>query len=486
MKIHAIFAIVIFLLPFFCAAQIDTTKQEKVTPTSVEQWSLQRCIEHAWANNLTVRRSELDVENSAIDLRQAQLSRWPNLSANSNYGYSWGRGLDPVTNLFTTQEINSINVGAQTAVTIFNGMRINNLIQQNKSYYESSTYDLQRTKNDVALNVATFYTNVLFNKAAVENATFQLASTKRQLERAQIQVTAGALPLSDQLNLEAQVASNELNLIQQENALALSILQLKQVLLIPADQPFDIETPDIEPEDLVIDQSRDEIFQIARQTMPEIKVAELRIESGYYGVKASKGNLYPRLSLFGSINSNYSSAQDTRPVEDGSEQLLIGYTDQVPQVPVYTTRPTYSYVDYPLSDQLEDNLYRSVGVQLNIPIFNNYINRAAVQRSVVQYEQLKVNSLEASQTLRQNVERAYNDAVAASKTYNSALKQVAAREEAFRATQQRYDIGAANYFDYQVSENDLFRARADLIRAKYDYILRSKILDFYQGKPLQF
>jgi outer membrane protein len=471
-------------------AQIDTLKQQEQTPPAIEKWSLQKCIDYALANNLTVQRTAYDVESSEVDLRQARFSRLPSVNGNASYGYSWGRGLDPVSNSFVSQEIKSSNLSANASLPLFNGFRIHNSIRQNQQFTAAMEQDLAKAKNDLILNVASLFINVVFNKELVENAKYQLASSQQQLDRTRRQVAAGALPKSEELNLDAQAAGNEVTLVQQENALALSILQLKQALQIPASQGIDVEIPDLNPEDLVVDQTRDEIYDIARQTMPEIKSAEFRIQSSYYAIKASRGNLYPRLSLVAGLNTNYSSAQERQFFQDGSysfSQNPIAYLNGDLNSPVYTLNPNGTYRDsYKFNDQIKDNIYRTLGVQLIIPIFNNFSARATMQRTVIQSEQAKIDARLTAQTLRQNVETAYNDAVAASKTYNSSLRQVNAREEAFRMMEQRYGAGSANSFEFQVSQNDLFRAKTDLTRAKYDFIFKKKVLDFYQGKPLEY
>lgn len=469
----------IFISSFSYSQQQDRAAQQ-------DTWTLRECVDYALANNLTVKRSEYDVQESEALLLQSKLSRIPTVNAQANYGYSWGRGLDPVTNQFITQEIKSSGVGASASLPIYNGMRINNTIHQSTADYMAYQLDLQKTKNDVIINVASLFITVVFNQELVENARFQLESSQQQLDRTRRQVEVGALPKSDELSLSAQVATNELNLVQQENALSFSILQLKQALQIPANQPFEIEIPEISPEELVLDQNPDEVYDIAKQTMPEVKSAELRVESSYYAVKAARGNLYPRLSLVGNIQTNYSSTSEYRFVSDG------GYTQTQRQIgfyngsPVYAAAPTGDVQYYGLVDQFRDNIYRVLSLQLSIPVFNNYQARTTLQRSRITNERAKISRQETANVLRQNVETAYNDAVAASKTYNSSLKQVQAREEAYRMVQQRYEIGAANYVEYQVAENDLFQARSDLARAKYNFIFKKKILDFYQGKPLDY
>lgn len=474
------------------AQQVDTTD----VPTASDAWTLKQCIDFALANSLTVQRSMYNVEQSEVDYHQSRANLLPNLNANIAVGYNWGRSVNPVTNQFTTSEINFISPGAQASWTIFNGMRIQNTIKQNSTALAASELDLQKAKNDLILNVASLFVNVQFNKERLQNARYQLSSSQQQYERTKKQVEAGALPKANELNLDAQVATNEVNLVTAENALILSLLQLKQALQLPAATPLDIVMPDIDIEDLILDQNREQIYEIAREALPELKSATLKTESANYGVKAQRGSFYPRLSLNGSLNTNYSSASDRqRFVADGGDPTLsypqIGVVGGTGGTPVYSSTPVvtpsgYIVDGYGRRDQLQDNIFRQVSLGLSIPIFNNLQTRASYQRSVITRQLAEVSAKETANTLRQNVETAYNEAVAASKTYNSSVRQVSAREEAFRMTKQRFDIGATPFVEYQVAENDLYQARTDLARAKYDFILKKKVLDFYQGKPVEY
>jgi outer membrane protein len=470
---------------FFVLSYFVTFSQ----PSGQNVWTLKQCIDYALSKNISVQRSMLNTESSQVDLDVALLSRIPTVNGNASYGYSWGRGLDPVSNSFVSQQIKSSNLSANGSLPVFNAFRLDNVIKQNQNSSKAARQDLEKAKNDVILSVSNLFINVVFNKELVENAKFQLTSSQRQLERIKKQVEAGALPRSEELNLDAQVATNEVTLVQQENALALSLLQLKQALLIPASQEFDVVVLEISPEDLILDQSRDQIYDIARQSMPEIKSAALKIESAKFSVRAARSNLYPRLSLNGGVNTNYSSTQEQKFVADGTQvfsNVPIGYLNQDINSPVFRQQFNGSFQHVGYTDQLRQNIYRTLGFQLTIPVFNNYNARATVRRSLIQRENARINAIEIDQTLRQNVETAYNNALASSKTYNASTRQVQAREEAFRMMEQRMSAGAANSFEYQVSQNDLFRAKTDLTRAKYDFIFRKKVLDFYQGKPLQY
>ena len=481
------------LLLLMCLTGAVTFAQEN-NVSEGKVWTLKECIDYALANNLDVQRSQFNVENADINNTQAKMQLLPSLNASASNGYNWGRSINPVTNQFTTQQIRSLSPSINSSVTLFNGLRLQNSVKQNNRDLLASEEDLAKAKNDVSLTVTNLYINVIFNKELLQIAKYQLSSSQQQLDRTKKQVEAGALPKSNELNLDAQVATNELNVINNENALNLSLLQLKQALQLPAPTALDVQIPEISVEDLVIDQSSQQIFEIARQTMPEIRSADLKMKSSYYAMKAARGNMYPRLSLNGSMNSNYSSANDRpRFIADGGQDVtpaVIGYYySGSTQLPVYTDNysPTGTYTDgYGYRPQLKDNIFRSLSLSLTIPLFNGLNAKSAVRRAIVSQHISEINAKQISNTLRQNVETAVNDANAAAKSYNSSLRQVQAREEAYRMTQQRYNIGAANYVEYQVAENDLFQAKGDMTRAKYNFIFRKKLLDFYQGKPLGF
>ena len=453
-------------------------------------WSLKDCVDYALANNLNVHRSEFNVESIRLNYTQSRLSSLPSANASGAIGYNWGRGIDPVTNQFiSSQRNNFVSLGVNGSVTLFNGFRIRNSIRQTQKDHQASGFDLEKSKNDVTLEIINLFINVLFNKELDQNARLQLNSSQEQLDRTKKQVSAGALSRSFELNAEAQVATNELNVVNTENQLALSLLQLQQALQLPVTDDFDVITPEIEADILLLEQSREEIFGISSEILPEMKSAKLKVESSYYAVKASRGNLYPRLSLNGSINSNYSSASKTRFVKDGgfTQDSNSGLFVSGSNTPVYMLRPTGSFQDvYLFNDQIGDNLYKSLNIQLVIPLFNGYANRLNMRRSMIANEQAKINLKETTNLVRQNVELAFNNAKASYKTFHSAQKQVAALEEAFRMINQRYEIGAASFVEYQVAENDYFRALSDLARARFDYIFKKKILDFYQGNPIEF
>ena len=452
-------------------------------------WTLRELVDYAVSSNLTLKRSNYGVRNSEINYTQSKMAMLPSLNANANYGFNWGRNIDPSTNLFVEQRINSINASLSSSLLLWNGFRLFYAMKQSEVELEAANQDLIKARNDVILNVITLYLTVVFNKELYANAEYQLKSTSEQLERTRKLVEAGALPRADALNLEAQHATNELNLIQRENALNLTFLQLKQALQLPASTEMDVELLNVDLNDPAINKSAEEIFEIAVLSMPEIRAARLRQKSSEHALRSTRGNYYPRLSLNGSLSTLYSSARQEAIVESSTiVPTEIGYLLNNPAELVYRNVPEYefSYHTVGYSEQFKNNLGKGLGFNLQIPIFNGLQTRSAVQRAAINRNLANITLLENENMLRQSVETAYNDALAASKTYQSAQKQVSARDEAYRMTKQRYELGAVNFVEYQVAENDLFQAQSDLLRAKYDFIFRKKILDFYQGLPLEF
>lgn len=452
--------------------------------------SLPECVDIALKNNLNVRRSIYNVQVADANLFQSKMAFLPSLNGGGSYGWNFGRSLNPVTNSYISRNGNNINAQLSASLLLFNGFRLQNSFRQNRKDFEASNADLQKAKNDVIITTVTNYINVIFNKELLENNKYQLNSSQQQLDRIKRQVAAGALPKSNELTQEAQVATFEVNVINQENALNLSLLQLKQSMQIPASEPLDVIIPELELENLILDQGPDQIFAESIKTMPEIRSAMLKVQSAQLALKAAKGNLYPRLSLNGSAFSNYSSFSRDQLIPTGEtvlgSQPVAVAVYQGNQVPVYAYQSVTAPGVYTESEQLRDNIAEQVSLQLSIPIFNNWQTKGNVQRAAIQTEIARLNEIQAQNTLRQTIETAYNDAYAASKTYAANLKQVSAREEAYRMVLQRFDIGAANFAEKQIAENDLFQSRSDLTRSKYNFIFRKKILDFYQGKQIEY
>lgn len=448
-------------------------------------FTLEQCIETAWENNLQLKQQRLSVDLAAQDLLQSKASVFPSLNASASHSYSFGRTVDPFTNEFATESVQSNNFGISTGMTLFSGFQIQNSIKQNRLELEAGKYDLDRSYNDIALRVASAYLQILFSQELLENAVNQVDITRQQEDRTRKLVDAGTLARGSLLTIQAQLATEELQQVNAENQLDLALLNLKQLLFLPEDAGFSIVTPELEiTPNSESPYSSMQVYRVAEKTQPEVKSAELRIQSAERGLAIAKGGRSPILSMRGSYGSGYSEASleifDETP--SGINQVFI--TDEGTQV----LRPVYQYETRikPFGDQLEDNLSRSLGVFLSIPIFNNFQTRTAVSRSHINVENAKLQNQIVREQLFQTIQQAHADASAALKQYTATEKNVVALEESFRYTEQRFNVGMVNSLEYNDAKNRLAAAESELLQSKYDYIFRIKILEFYMGEPLSF
>ncbi len=422
-----------------------------------DEWSLEQCIDYAMENNIQIKQSELDEQSAEINLFGSRMQSLPDLNANASYTASKGRSIDPFTNIIVDREIESQRGGISAGIPVFNGFRIRNSVKRDQQSLLASNYDLAAMKNDVTLNVVTFYTNILFNKELLETSKLRLETTESQQNRVDKQVEIGVLPMADLLQIRQQMANDELEVIRAENNLALSKLQLKQALQIPADVEFEIEVPDLnEPDGGDFIESSSQVYLYALKNQPIIKAAEARTESATYGVGVARSNYYPSLSVNAGLSTSYSSV--------AAEQL-----------------PDFSYLD-----QLDFNQQQFVGLSLNIPIFNKFQVRNNVQQAILNQKSSEYQLINSKNQLQQTIEQAYLDVRSAGKAYSALENSLKAAQLSFDNAEQRLQLGATDVVAYTQIKNDFERVRSDLIRAKYDYIFKLKVLDFYQGKPLNF
>ncbi|MFY0598696.1 MAG: TolC family protein [Cyclobacteriaceae bacterium] len=487
-----------FLLSAFIGILLSNTLSAQ--QDSVYILDLQECVRIALENNLIVRRSTLQKENARINLDQSRASQLPSVNLGGSYGFNWGRSIDPTTNQFISQQIGFTGLNGNAGMVVFNWFRLANTVKQNRLLLESAQYDAKKAENDLSLNIVTFYLNVIFNKELVENAEYQLESGQNQLDRTKKLVASGALPRTNELELISQVASSEVNLINTQNNLDLALLSLKQAMMLPSTQAIDIVIPELEVGgDFSSLSPVNAVYESALKNMPEIESAELQAKGAALGIDVARSGYTPTLSLNAGFSTNYSDAFQTFNI-DPNNPLTIDRDDNgniiteptlfqtttgtaIEQISV-TPNGTLETVGF--NTQFKNNLSKQLSLNLSIPIFNNLRTNSNVQRQKIALSQAEINVQEQKNTLRRIVESAHYDAQAASKVYSASERQVEALEETYRSIENQYNLGAANFTDYQVASNNLFGARSDLVRAKYDYIFKVKILDFYQGKTLSF
>jgi outer membrane protein len=472
------------LMPFlaFLACTFSASAQEK--------WDLQKCLDYATANNVVLKIAGLPQQSNQANLVQSQMQLFPTLNAGGGQGYQFGRNIDPFTNQFTNDPVRTNNFFLSTNVTIFNGFRQMNAIKQNKAVLEASKYDYDQARNDMSLSLVNAYIQIIFNRELLDVARLQLENTQSQLDRVLKQIEAGSAAEVAKYDLLSQKANNEVQITTAENNLAFAVLQLKQILQIPMNQPFDVVIPTIpEPSEDALVETAEAIWQTAEGNLPNIKSADLNVKASEIGVDLAKGNAYPTLSANAQVLSGYSSQGVIRNVTSGGTQTqVIGFVTGSPSQTVSTILPVnnINIERNPWGNQVDENLRQSIGINLNIPIFNNWRVKNNVALSKIQLDRNKLQAQNTRNQVRQTIEQAYNSARAASRTYASNKIRVNSLTETFKVQEQRLQVGAGNSFDYAIARNNLNIAQSDLIRSKYDFVFRMKILDFYAGRELKF
>ncbi|PVY40676.1 TolC family protein [Pontibacter virosus] len=458
-------------------------------------WSLQEAVEYAKANNLNVRQSSLNRELSRADLVQSRNNRLPSLNANGSYGFNTGSFQDPVNFTLTTDNAWSANGGINASLPLFAGFQQVNQIKQQELSLEASEQEFLSAQNDITIQIVTAYLNILFANEQMAVSDLQRNLTNQQLSRTRVLFKAGSLAENSVLDLESQLATDELNYITAQNQRDISRLTLMQLLNIPTTEEFQVEIPNIpEPDANPVIVNGSQVYDIALQTLPAIKAADLRLRSTEKGVEVAQGAYYPRLSLFAGASSRYLS---TSRFFTGTETVDLG--SNRPQIVYYDNNRTRSETlyfpnivtqrldeDYPLFRQFEGNLATRVGLSLDIPIFNGFQVRTNVQRAKLQQQNAQLNADIARNNLRQTIEQAHVDALAAQRRYAAARQQVNASEKNFRNAELRLQSGVINTVDFNVVANTYRSAQSNLVQAKYDYTFKLKVLDFYQGKDLSF
>ncbi|HSY75539.1 MAG TPA: TolC family protein, partial [Bacteroidia bacterium] len=385
------------------------------------------------------------------------------------------------TNTFASSEVLSQDFYVSSSFTIFGGEQNLNTVKQNQASYEASRYDVEVSKNNIALNIASGYLQVLLDQELLEEAKNQHEVTLQQVERTQNLVTAGSLARSNLLDVQAQEANDDVNQINAQNQLDLAMLSLAQLLDVDSVQLFKIAKPDIQiPANAVID-GPEQVYYKALTSMPDIHSAEMKWKSSEDAKQVAEGGLFPKLTLNGTIGTGYSGAnKQTSTVYNNDTLGYVGTSPIVAKVPT-----TQEGGVTPWAKQLNDNFNKSIGFRLNIPIFNGLQSNMA-------YRNAKLNALnnyynyESSEiNLRKNIQQAYADALGALKKYHATEKAVTSLQEAFNYTKTKFDVGMSTALDYNTAKTNLTKAESDLLQAKYNYIFKVKVLDYYEGKPLK-
>lgn len=471
------------LFTWKATAQTAIQAKENAMPLS-----LQEAVDIALKNNIQVKQSELQIRNAQLTFQQAKNNQLPTVSGSVNESFNFGRSLDPFTNSFASKNINYNSLGVNSNVMIFNGYVLKSTIAQNDLLLKASEFDLQAMKESISLQVVLAYLNILNAEDQLSIAQSQTAITKLQIERTDKLVKAGSLPQSNVFDLKAQLASEETTVINNESTLALAKLSLLQLMNDTTISDVSLTRISVPiPSKESYDVSLNSIFQTAEGSQPLVKASDIRIKSAEKSIDIAKAGFLPTLSGFASWGANQSNAQK-KYVIDGTTSTYLGTVN-------------FNGQDYPLNvqqakaveagtvgyfDQLSNSSNYSFGLNASIPIFTRYNNRTRVAQAKVQKLNAEFEAQKTRQTLRQNIETAYTNMNNAAKRYDALTVQVSALEESYRAAESRFNAGAIDYVSYSLQKTNLDKAKANLAQAKYDYVFRTKILDYYQNKPLVF
>lgn len=458
-----------------------------------DTWSLQRCIEYARTNSLTLKQAEYNIAFAKLTDKQNQLSRLPNASANTSAGWQFGRTIDPTTNSFNNQTIAFNSMGLNVGATLYAGGRINNTIKQGKIDVQASEKDAMASFNTIALNIANAYLSILMAEEQLDNANRRLKLSQDQLSQTNKLIDAGSLPANDRLDVLAQIANDEQAIVQSKNSIELNYLTLKELMQIDPATDLKIERPDFNiPSDAnPTAVSFGEVYGKAVNTQPQIIASELRVHSAEVDIKLAQSGYYPTLSLFGGLDSRWSDASKLFIQENGTQRVSqtfyadLGGGQQALDVEYDVPFTTYNPTNYPYFDQIKDNFGQNIGAALRIPIYSNGINDINVQRAQVGILNAKVNSDLQKQQLKNDVQQSIASARAAQLTLEASQKAIEATKVAFENAELRFKLGTINNLQLLTARNTYDIAQTNLTVAKYDYLFRLKILDFYLGKEIK-
>ncbi len=423
-----------------------------------ETITIQQAIERMLQNNLNIKQASLNVATADVNLQQSKAAIYPSLNGTASYSLNLGRSLNNATNQLVTQNFYQGNGGVNTSIDVFGGFTKVNQIKQNKILLDAGNSNLDKVKNDLILQVVTAYIQVVYNVDLLRASKEQLIVAQETQEREEALLDAGNKTVADVSQAKAQTATAELNVTNAQNQLTISYLTLSQLMEMRADSDnYVVVAPTIE--DIAMAQKSyniNEVYNSSLGIFPDIKLARLNREAAEKAITVAKGSLYPTLSFGGGIGSRYSN---------------------------YLTAGVHND---PFDTQINNNFYQNIGFTLQIPLFNGLQARSNVKRAKIDYEGYKIQESLAKNNLNKVIAQAIADLRAAGSRYVSTQNTFNAQKDAFNVIEQRYNVGLVNSLDYNTSRTNRNKAEIDFIQAKYDLVFRSKVIDYYLGKQINF
>lgn len=443
----------LFFLTGFLLACLLGDAQDSVHTYNV--LTLKQAVEIGVANNATVKLAEFQSDVAHVNLTQAKANLVPQFNGSITNYLNQGRSINPANNGYINQQLGTANYNLTSNVTVFNGLALLNNLKKYQYLYDASKMDWQQSKDKLLLDIVLAYLQMLTNTDLLEQARRQADVTRQQVERLEVMNKEGAIKPSDLSDLRGQYAGDQLSFVNAQNALDQARYTLAQLMNIPYNSAMAVERIGAEQFDMNYSSTPDSIYQVAMQQLAIVKAADLRTKGFDKEIKASRGNLYPNLYLGAGVSTNFSS------LATDANNNKLGYYNQ-----------------------LSNNYGTYVGFGINIPILNNLRYRNQLSLSKIDYRQAKFNATTTRIQLKQNIEMDYFNMTASLNRYKTTNDQEMAYAESFRAAELRFKEGVGTVVDYLIAKNNLDRARTNLIVGRYDYLLRTKILDYYQNRPL--
>lgn len=452
-----------------------------------KKWTLEECVTYAIQNNISIKQSELDSKMALIDKKSAVGRFLPSLNASASHSWNIGLNQDITTGLLQNKTTQFTSAGANVGIDIYRGLQNQNTLRKANLSIVAAKYQLVKMQEDVALNVANAFLQVLFNKENLKVQKEQLRINEKQYARSEELVKAGSIPRGDLLDVKATLALNNQNVITAENSLLISKLSLSHLLQLKDFENFDVvDDTDVKDENNIMAQTPSAIYEKAFEGRTELKIARTNLEIAEKNVAIAKGAFQPTLQGFYSFNSRVAYSDRVTGVMPNTSNptSIVGFVEGTNQ---NVLSPNFTRVlgnPAPFFDQFNTNKGQSFGMQLSVPVFNGFSARNNVERSKVSLERSKIAVEQQNLDLQRNVYTAFADAKGALNAYESSVAALEARQGAYNYATEKYSVGLMNSFDFNQSQTLLTNAQSEVLRTKYDYIFKIKILEFYFGIPL--
>lgn len=464
--------------------------------TVAEKWDLKRCVEYAVKNNVSVKQADVQSRLANLELLRAKQATQPNVNFTGSLGGQFGRSIDPTTNQFVSTQLLSNSYSVNGGIQLYNWGNLK-LSQEVAAFNaKAAAVDVEKLTNDISLNVATYYLQVLSAKQQIELSDLQIEQTKTQLKFTRLRVDAGALPELNAAEMEAQLARDSNNLVSAKSNYELAVIQLKAAINFDMAQPFEVATPPVDqiPVEPLMSLEPEGLYKLALTNQPAQKANDLRLKAYNKSIAAAKTAFYPTISAYAGLGTNFanSSIEYTGYKINGTVPtggyVTVGGSDYLvyqPNIEYTTGKRSFFNMWQGWGKQLDENFRQNVGVQIQVPILNNGNARNGYERAKLNYKNAELQNEQANLTLKQNIYQSFQTAGAALMKYNTSKRSVDLAQVAYDFSKKRYEAGLGTTLDLLTNQNNLQKAKTEALSNQFEYVFRMKLLEFYRGQGLK-